>query len=175
VGNPLPIREEREGGRMSDMEIEPTRHRRRSRLIATITSIGVGVAALGMYVTGASSQPAGKVRVCHATASEENPYVLIEVSENSTDFEGHKQHADDPKTNPDGTDRPDLIEGYNVPEGSLTEECEVVTPTTAPPVTAAAPQPTAAAPPQQPGPVVVEQAPPPQAPPPVAAQPTTTG
>ncbi|MBI2911897.1 MAG: hypothetical protein HYY05_07120 [Chloroflexi bacterium] len=51
-----------------------------------------------------------KVKVCHATGSDSNPYVFIEVDSNATDFEGHKRHADE--GNPPGG-RPDLMDGYN--------------------------------------------------------------
>ena len=65
-----------------------------------------------------------KVWVCHRTSSERNPYNLIHVDVSAADGpeSDHRQHADEP--NKDG--RRDLIEGYNVPLGSLKSEEDCV-------------------------------------------------
>jgi hypothetical protein len=38
---------------------------------------------VGLSIAAADSSGAGKVRICHGTASEETPYVLIEVNANA--------------------------------------------------------------------------------------------
>lgn len=103
------------------------------RLLVTAALATAGV----MLTAPALSGQTNKVTVCHATASETNPYVLILVDDNSTTFEGHLSHVTDPQTNPDGTDRPDIIEGVNVPAGFSLADCTQAppptTPATAPP------------------------------------------
>ena len=53
----------------------------RRQMIATAAA---AAALLGMTVAAADSSTAGKVRICHGTASQDkNPYVLIEVNANA--------------------------------------------------------------------------------------------
>ena len=53
----------------------------RRQFIATAVA---AAALLGMSVAAADQSDAGKVRICHGTASQEgNPYVLIEVNANA--------------------------------------------------------------------------------------------
>ncbi len=61
----------------------------------------VAIAAASLAVAGATfsvsavanGDKADKVTLCHATASESNPYVSITVDENSTKLEGHEGHT----------------------------------------------------------------------------------
>lgn len=62
------------------------------RRITWITRTVVACALCGIGVTeAAQASNAGKVLVCHGTASASNPYVLISVSENAvpTHLDGH--------------------------------------------------------------------------------------
>jgi hypothetical protein len=54
-----------------------------------------GAAALGgMKAAGVSAQRAPKRMICHFTHSAGNPYVIIEVSENSIQEQSHLSHGD---------------------------------------------------------------------------------
>ena len=76
--------------------------------------------ALALTVTAllaADATPSEKVRICHATASESNPYTSNTVDTSSVDeinnqyLNGHGDHVNDiipPFTSPDGTEFPGL-------------------------------------------------------------------
>jgi hypothetical protein len=72
--------------------------RRAATFLATlgvlVMSSGI---ALMVAATPANAAPdhEGKVVVCHATSSDQNPYQVFWVDENSTDWEGHLAHATD--------------------------------------------------------------------------------
>jgi ABC-type sugar transport system substrate-binding protein len=60
----------------------------------TRTGLAVVACALGSIVAASAAQAAGgKVLICHGTASDTNPYVLISVSESAaaTHLDGHGQ------------------------------------------------------------------------------------
>lgn len=75
-----------------------------TRKLATGTSrrnvlrglIGGGAALVGMKAADISAAPRTKVTLCHATASDSNPWVMITVDPNSYDFQGHLNHGDFP-------------------------------------------------------------------------------
>jgi hypothetical protein len=63
----------------------------RKKIISSVALVA-GLAGLGVAAAPSGAEPAEKVRVCHGTASETNPYVLIEVSANA--LRGHIDEAD---------------------------------------------------------------------------------
>jgi hypothetical protein len=52
-------------------------------MIRTIAALGLTAAMALGAVGAASAAPAGKVTICHHTASETNPVVIITISENA--------------------------------------------------------------------------------------------
>lgn len=74
------------------------------RRILTTAAIASGVLGLALLAAPSGAEPAEKVRICHGTASETNPYVLIEVSANSMKnghFKDGVGQAHGPRNNPD--------------------------------------------------------------------------
>jgi hypothetical protein len=101
-------------------------------------ALGLLLASSGVAVLAAASPAAADktaVKVCHATDSDKNPYQLIVVDDDSTDFHGHLDHRNEPnKTwkkagswsgipHAAGDPKPDLIEGL---DGTLDEDCQIV-------------------------------------------------
>lgn len=64
---------------------------KRTAAVVAVTGVGaaMGIGAF-MVLPGATATPAGKVTICHRTASESNPYVTNTVSVDSIDEEGNK-------------------------------------------------------------------------------------
>ena len=115
----------------------------------------IALAALGVGVVSASAgeePPNQKVTLCHATAAENNPYVVITVDENAIanvilGQNGHATHTGPIFPAPGWGD---IIPAFNIPPNSfgglnntaqglaiLENDCKVPTPpTTAPPTTA---------------------------------------
>jgi hypothetical protein len=95
-----------------------------------VAGLGIGTLGIGGAANAGMANDDHKVGVCHATGSDTNPYVFIVVDRNSTAHRGHLMHRDDPnKTNPDGTDRPDLIDGL---DGSIKSLADCVAPAPTP-------------------------------------------
>ena len=73
---------------------------KRTAAVVAVTGVGaaVGISAF-MVLPGATATPAGKVTICHRTASESNPYVTNTVSVDSVDetnneyLNGHGDHT----------------------------------------------------------------------------------
>ena len=76
-----------------------SRIRRRGATVACAV-IGVFLISSGFSLTTSAyatkPAPDHKVNVCHATSSDTNPYVFINVDIASTKFEGHLMHRNDP-------------------------------------------------------------------------------
>jgi hypothetical protein len=100
--------------------------------------LGLLLASSGVAVLAAASPATAEktaVKVCHATSADKNPYELIVVDDDSTDFHGHLDHRDNPnKTwkkagswsgipHAAGDPKPDLIEGL---DGTLDGNCQIV-------------------------------------------------
>src|SRR5215211_296313 len=82
----------------------------RSSLMVALAAVAMAFAlALGVYTSSAKAVNEDKVLVCHATSSATNPFTVILVDENSTDFEGHDDHEGD------------LIEGRDFPDVDITD------------------------------------------------------
>lgn len=68
------------------------------KTIGLLMAVLLAVAGFAMMTSiAANADPAGKVIICHATGSETNPYVLIEVSENALNGhfrDGHQMGED---------------------------------------------------------------------------------
>jgi hypothetical protein len=68
-------------------------------MVWVVAALFVGVAVgCGEGVTGVdrnASSLDSKVTICHATGSETNPYVVIEISENAIPAHEHHQEGDD--------------------------------------------------------------------------------
>ena len=64
----------------------------RWRFAALPLVLGVFLLA-GSAAASASAPAPDKVTLCHATASETNPYVSVTVDENSTNLAGHEAHT----------------------------------------------------------------------------------
>jgi hypothetical protein len=78
-----------------------TRRSGRRRLATVLATMGVLVMSSGaaLLATAAPSNAVSgsvTVNVCHATSSDSNPYVFIQVDSNSTKLKGHLQHRQDP-------------------------------------------------------------------------------
>lgn len=69
----------------------------RALVVLSAASMAMAIAPVG------SASAATKVVVCHATGSASNPYVKTVVDNNSTDYKGHKSHANDIIDPPGGT------------------------------------------------------------------------
>lgn len=55
------------------------------KLITLAVLAGLVTAGLALVAGTASATPQGKVSICHRTASDKNPYVLITVNQNAVD------------------------------------------------------------------------------------------
>lgn len=133
----------------------------------------------------ASATPSDKVRICHATSSESNPYTDNNINTSSVDeannqyLNGHGDHARDiipPFESPAGT----VFDGKNWPDGKAIWEndCKVVTPpdepSPTPTETTASPTPTTTKTPREetPTPTPTETTPTPPAEPSVSPSPS---
>lgn len=68
------------------------------RAATFLASAGMLVMSSGvaLMVTATPAEAANKVGICHATSSDTNPYVYIEVDDDSVKLKGHLQHRNDP-------------------------------------------------------------------------------
>jgi hypothetical protein len=73
------------------------------RIAAAVAAFALA-SAVGTGIAGAA--PAGRITICHGTASESNPYVEITVSENSF-RDGHFDGVPNPSHGPNN--HPDFI------------------------------------------------------------------
>ena len=90
--------------------------------IALVVWFALTVALAGT-ATATKPHPDHKVQLCHRTASDTNPYVLIDVDEASLDAHLNNLPGHPPKTNPDGSPRNDYL---------YTQETPCVTPSESP-------------------------------------------
>jgi outer membrane biosynthesis protein TonB len=106
------------------------------RFLASITIAGLMSIALIGPALATQPDPEHKVQLCHRTASDTNPYVLIEVDEAAVDTHLHNGQGHPAKENPDGSPRNDYlyVKGEAECEPGDPEEPEV-TPTPTPEVT----------------------------------------
>lgn len=86
--------------------------------------VAAAAATSMLWAGAAGAAPAEKVLICHGTASETNPYVLIEVSANSfkdghfdggPEVPGHGWQNNPDKLAPAGATSPDACEGWEPP------------------------------------------------------------
>ena len=91
----------------------------------TFTLIGVGILAASLSLAGASAANATneKTTICHATSSETNPWVLIEVPEPSLD--AHEGHSDLIPAPVDGCPVPAVVPPVDVPVDPIDPDVEV--------------------------------------------------
>src|SRR5690349_11573524 len=107
--------------------------RPRLRRVATVIAafgaltMSSGVALLATATSADAA--ANKVNICHATSSDTNPYVFIQVDDDSAKLKGHLMHRQDPnkKWKTDGTfenvahsagdPKPDLIGSFTDDQG----------------------------------------------------------
>jgi len=87
-----------------------------------------GIALLATATT-ADAAAVNKVNICHATSSDTNPYVFIQVDDDSAKLKGHLMHREDPnkkwktdgtyegKTHSAGDPKPDLIGAFTDDQG----------------------------------------------------------
>jgi hypothetical protein len=67
-----------------------------------IVALAIGVCAVGSVgAMGAQASPSDKVVLCHGTASETNPYVVITVDEHSLKGHFNSTSSDHGPRNPD--------------------------------------------------------------------------
>jgi hypothetical protein len=90
----------------------------------TVTSMALALLMASGVSTAMAARNNDKITICHATGSPTNPYVRINVSENSAKAHGHRQHAGDEflgednantkqcRTTPPGDDHTDTICHY---------------------------------------------------------------
>ena len=72
------------------------------RTLAVAVAVGGLVSSAGLAAAALTQDPdvplvrgATKVTICHATSSEKNPYVQLQVDDDSIVKEGHGEHPDD--------------------------------------------------------------------------------
>jgi LPXTG-motif cell wall-anchored protein len=64
---------------------------------ASLTCVGAGLIVAPLMATSAAAPNKDhKVGVCHATTSDTNPYVWIVVDKDSTKYQGHLEHRNEP-------------------------------------------------------------------------------
>lgn len=103
-----------------------SKNRTARRIAGLLTALGMLVMSSGvaLIVTASPANAATPVVVCHATSSDTNPYVLIVVDDDSTQFTAHLAHRDSPNKkwkspgiflgdpHVKGDPKPDLIASY---------------------------------------------------------------
>ena len=145
--------------------------------VATIIFVVSAYAILFMFNSSANAG-GGKVRICHATASQTNPYVNIEVDSSSIEnpngnkyLNGHGDHIND--IIPEFTFGETQFLGRNwddTGQAIWKNDCKVVLPTPSPTPTEPTPTPT----PTEPTPTPTEPTPTPTEPTPTPTEPTPT-
>ncbi|GAA1523214.1 hypothetical protein GCM10009678_00390 [Actinomadura kijaniata] len=83
-----------------------------SRALTALATVLVGGLIAPPAEAATVAEPRNhKVKVCHRTASDRHPYVLIEVDRDSTKYKGHLAHRNDPGRWKKG--RRDYIDGLD--------------------------------------------------------------